>query len=69
LHRSSATPRHRPLRVDRRDPTFQAYAILSVGFTIAPILMGIDKFTNWVGSEPSRDRISVMVGFVDSSEH
>src|SRR3954454_23407945 len=33
------------------DPTFQAFWLLRVGFTVAPILFGIDKFahvmTNW----------------------
>ena len=33
------------------DPTYQAYQILHVAFTIAPILAGLDKFfhrlTNW----------------------
>jgi hypothetical protein len=35
----------------KRDPTFQAFWLLRVGFTVAPILFGIDKFTyvltNW----------------------
>ncbi len=30
------------------DPTFQAFSILRVGFTVAPILFGIDKFLNWL---------------------
>jgi hypothetical protein len=33
------------------DPTYQAYQILHVGFTVAPILFGLDKFfhvlVNW----------------------
>jgi hypothetical protein len=33
------------------DPAFQAYALLRVGFTVAPILFGLDKFfevmTDW----------------------
>jgi uncharacterized membrane protein YphA (DoxX/SURF4 family) len=37
-----------PLRADRRDPTYQAYWILRVGFIVAPLLFGIDKFTNWM---------------------
>lgn len=28
------------------NPTYQAYQILHIGFTIAPILFGIDKFLN-----------------------
>jgi hypothetical protein len=30
----------------RSDPTYQAFWILRIGFTIAPILFGIDKFAN-----------------------
>lgn len=30
------------------DPTFQAFALLRVGFTAAPILFGLDKFTEWM---------------------
>ena len=30
------------------DPTYQAFWILRIGFTIAPILFGIDKFLNWL---------------------
>ena len=30
--------------VDLRDPVYQAYKILHVGFTVAPILAGADKF-------------------------
>jgi hypothetical protein len=33
------------------EPTFQAFALLRIGFTIAPIIFGVDKFlnrlTNW----------------------
>jgi hypothetical protein len=28
------------------DPVFQAYQILHIGFTVAPILFGLDKFLN-----------------------
>lgn len=35
----------------RTDPTFQAFWLLRIGFTVAPILFGVDKFahvlTNW----------------------
>jgi hypothetical protein len=38
-------------RPQRREPAFQAYWLLRIGFTVAPILFGIDKFahvlTNW----------------------
>jgi hypothetical protein len=30
----------------RRDPVAQAFMLLRVGFTVAPILFGIDKFAN-----------------------
>jgi len=30
------------------DPTFQAFDLLRVGFTVAPILFGLDKFLNWL---------------------
>lgn len=37
--------------VDSRGATYQAYQILHFGFTVAPILAGVDKFlhllTNW----------------------
>jgi hypothetical protein len=36
---------------DLKSPVFQAYALLRIGFTVAPILFGIDKFAhvlvNW----------------------
>ena len=36
---------------DLKDPVYQAYKLLHVGFTIAPIVAGLDKFfdvlTNW----------------------
>lgn len=30
------------------NPAYQAYLALRVGFTIAPILFGLDKFANWL---------------------
>jgi uncharacterized membrane protein YphA (DoxX/SURF4 family) len=30
----------------RRDPAYQAFWLLRIGFTVAPILFGIDKFAN-----------------------
>jgi uncharacterized membrane protein YphA (DoxX/SURF4 family) len=30
-----------------RSPVYQAYMLLRVGFTAAPILFGLDKFFNW----------------------
>lgn len=34
------------------DPAFQAFALLRVGFTVAPILFGLDKFLNWLVDWP-----------------
>jgi hypothetical protein len=34
-----------PVRADlRHDPTYQAFWLLRIGFTVAPILFGLDKF-------------------------
>ena len=48
----ATTHLHRPGRglADRRlhDPAFQGYALLRVGFTVAPILFGLDKFLDWL---------------------
>jgi hypothetical protein len=30
------------------DPAYQAFTLLRVGFTVAPILFGIDKFLDWL---------------------
>src|SRR5215212_8196787 len=30
------------------DPVFQAFSLLRIGFTVAPILFGLDKFLNWL---------------------
>jgi hypothetical protein len=54
---SPAAPTHphapaapRPSVRDRlvTDPAYQAFWILRVGFTVAPILFGLDKFLNWM---------------------
>src|SRR3954467_12601898 len=34
------------------DPTFQAFTVLRIGFTVAPILFGLDKFLNWLVDWP-----------------
>jgi hypothetical protein len=31
-----------------RSPVFQAFALLRVGFALAPVLFGLDKFLNWL---------------------
>ncbi len=33
-------------RID--DPRFQAFTLLRIGFTVAPILFGVDKFLDWL---------------------
>ena len=30
------------------DPAFQAFTLLRIGFTVAPILFGLDKFVDWL---------------------
>ncbi|MCW8379268.1 hypothetical protein [Streptomyces justiciae] len=45
----AATPRPRE---SLADPGYQAFAILRIGFTVAPILFGLDKFTNWLVDWP-----------------
>src|SRR3954471_16336128 len=30
------------------NPVFQAFWLLRIGFTVAPILFGLDKFLNWL---------------------
>ena len=41
---ATTTGPHRP--AVREDPAYQAYLILRTGFVVAPILFGLDKFTN-----------------------
>ncbi|MEV5342522.1 hypothetical protein AB0K93_29160 [Streptomyces sp. NPDC052676] len=52
---SSATPSTTaaPRRAVLTDPGYQAFAILRVGFTVAPILFGLDKFTNLLVDWPT----------------
>lgn len=44
-----------------RDPAYQAYVVLRVGFVAAPILFGVDKFFNWMVHWPKY----LWVGFTD----
>src|SRR5215207_9886026 len=30
------------------DPAFQAFTLLRIGFTVAPIVFGLDKFLDWL---------------------
>src|SRR3954447_6831293 len=44
---TAAAPRHAPLPAAaqlRSDPVAQAFLLLRIGFTVAPILFGLDKF-------------------------
>jgi hypothetical protein len=46
------TPAFRPLVAERRpsfqDPAYQAFWLLRIGFVVAPILFGLDKFLDWL---------------------
>jgi len=35
-------------RADLSDPVVQAFTLLRIGFTVAPILFGLDKFLGWL---------------------
>ena len=39
--------------LELRDPVNQAFWLLRIGFTVAPILFGIDKFFNWTVHWPN----------------
>src|SRR4051812_4067904 len=42
-------PRVQPASRDQlSNPVFQAFALLRIGFTVAPILFGLDKFLDWL---------------------
>src|SRR2546425_10403269 len=46
-----SAPTHLPSPTRRNDPAYQAFWLLRAGFTVAPILFGLDKFfhvlVNW----------------------
>jgi hypothetical protein len=42
----------------RRDPTAQAFLLLRIAFTVAPILFGIDKFANVLTNDWTKDLAS-----------
>ena len=46
-HTEAVAPAH-----DVRDPAYQAYSVLRMGFVVAPILFGLDKFLNWLVDWP-----------------
>ncbi|MFE9926922.1 hypothetical protein ACFYQA_36920 [Streptomyces sp. NPDC005774] len=43
---TTSTTSAAPRRAVLTDPGYQAFVILRAGFTVAPILFGLDKFTN-----------------------
>lgn len=45
-HPSTSTTAQGVLRRSVDDPAYGAFLLLRIGFTVLPILMGIDKFTN-----------------------
>jgi uncharacterized membrane protein YphA (DoxX/SURF4 family) len=45
-HRSVVSSTQQPTRTKRGDPAYQAYAVLRTAFVVAPIVFGLDKFTN-----------------------
>ena len=52
---TTQVPRRVALPAPKRrldDPFFQAFTLLRIGFTVAPILFGLDKFTNWLVDWP-----------------
>lgn len=75
----SSLATHAPAgRAQLSDPAFQAFTILRVGFTVAPILFGLDKFVEvmadwstylWSGVASvlpgTADQIMVAVGVVE----
>ena len=44
--RPSANGSVSPARADWRDPRYQAFALMRLAFTVAPIAFGLDKFFN-----------------------
>jgi hypothetical protein len=58
----AVTAVHSRTRAARDNPAYQAYLLLRIGFVVAPILFGLDKFTNllvdWTGYlAPQIDRL------------
>lgn len=46
MHTNTARPNGTGHAHDLRDPSYQAFFLLRTVFTVAPILFGLDKFTN-----------------------
>lgn len=75
---TSMTTRQAGQATQLADPTYQAFALLRIGFTVAPILFGLDKFTEWMADwstylwpgiadalPGSADDIMIVVGVVE----
>jgi hypothetical protein len=45
---TSTTLSRSTVRQELSDPVFQAFTLLRIGFTVAPILFGLDKFLDWL---------------------
>ncbi|MET7859272.1 hypothetical protein ABZS81_18985 [Streptomyces sp. NPDC005318] len=50
---TSATTTSATRRAALSDPGYQAFVILRIGFTVAPILFGLDKFANLLVDWPN----------------
>lgn len=50
---STSTTSAAPRRAVLTDPGYQAFVILRTGFTVAPILFGLDKFANLLVDWPT----------------
>ncbi|MFD6325771.1 hypothetical protein ACFWOL_23520 [Streptomyces sp. NPDC058442] len=50
---SSSSASAAPRRAALADPGYQAFVILRTGFTVAPILFGLDKFANLLVDWPA----------------
>jgi hypothetical protein len=48
----------------RRDPAAQAFMLLRVAFTVAPILFGLDKFAEVLTNDWTRYGIEIVAGLV-----
>jgi uncharacterized membrane protein YphA (DoxX/SURF4 family) len=49
-----------PVRADWRDPRYQAFSLLRLAFTVAPIAFGLDKFANLLTDWPQ-----YLAGWID----
>ncbi|WP_330285536.1 hypothetical protein [Streptomyces sp. NBC_00576] len=50
---TTSTTSAAPRRAVLTDPGYQAFVILRIGFTVAPILFGLDKFANLLVDWPT----------------